>query len=194
MLFRSLWKKLKDGKTWKGEFINKAKDGHIFIENAIISPVHFDGKLVNYVAIKDDVTEIKKKDKEIQDKTQMLEQLNIEIRSILSDLMDSINYAKTIQKSVFPSKTEMKEILNNYFLLFRPRDIVGGDFFFVRQINNLKIIAIGDCTGHGVPGGFLTIMATSLLIEYTNQIDKLTTNEILKKCEQEPNYSFRMII
>lgn len=180
-VYDELWKKLKEGKTWKGEFINKAKDGHIFIENAIISPVHFDGKLVNYVAIKDDITEIKKKDKEIQDKSQMLEQLNAEIRNILNDLMDSINYAKTIQKSVFTSKIEMKEILNNYFLFFRPRDIVGGDFFFVRQINNLKIIAVGDCTGHGVPGGFLTIMATSLLIEYTNQIDKLTTSEILEK-------------
>lgn len=181
IVYDELWKKLNEGKTWKGEFINKAKDGHIFVENAMISPVYFDGKLVNYVAVKEDITELKRKDKEIQDKNQMLEQLNIEIRSILNDLMDSINYAKTIQKSVFPSKIEMKEILGNYFLLFKPRDIVGGDFFFVRQINNFKIIAIGDCTGHGVSGGFLTIMATSLLIEYTNQIDKLTTNQILEK-------------
>jgi PAS domain S-box-containing protein len=179
-LYTGLWSKILNGEVWQGEFVNKAKDGHVFIEKAIITPLFNEGVITNYITIKEDITELRKQEIEISEKNNKLEHLNTEVNSILKDLMSSLSYAKKIQKSVFPSTEELTNILHDYFLFYKPREIVGGDFYFVRQIDNMKIIAVGDCTGHGVPGCFLTILATSLLIEYTNKIDKLSPAEILE--------------
>lgn len=93
---------------------------------------------------------------------------------------DSINYAKNIQKAAFPTINEVKQVIPNNFILFKPKDIVSGDFYWASTLGNKKIIALADCTGHGVPGAFMTLISLSIL----NQIIAegiSSTKEILEQ-------------
>ncbi|WP_338764429.1 SpoIIE family protein phosphatase [Bernardetia sp. ABR2-2B] len=79
--------------------------------------------------------------------------------------MDSIKYALRIQEAMLPSSKELSQILGNenYMVFYSPKDIISGDFFWCKETNNKKIIVVGDCTGHGVPGAMLTMIGESLL-------------------------------
>lgn len=75
-------------------------------------------------------------------------------------IMSSIRYAQTIQRSFLPNPGNMKTFLPETFLIWMPRDIVGGDFIFTHKFENQAVIAVLDCTGHGVPGAFMTMVAS----------------------------------
>lgn len=76
-------------------------------------------------------------------------------------MTDSIQYAEIIQRSLLPDADEVKDILPNSFLIWEPRDIVSGDIFFTERVDDGIVIAVADCTGHGVPGAFLTMIVSS---------------------------------
>jgi serine phosphatase RsbU (regulator of sigma subunit) len=78
-------------------------------------------------------------------------------------LTDSINYAQRIQTAVLPNKEYMDAIMPEYFVLFKPRDIVSGDFYWVKEVQDHLVIVGADCTGHGVPGAFMSILGITLL-------------------------------
>jgi serine phosphatase RsbU (regulator of sigma subunit) len=88
-----------------------------------------------------------------------------QIENIYSEVTDSIYYAEKIQKAVMPSPEFMSNILNDYFILFRPKDIVSGDFYYVAKRNQYIVAAVADCTGHGVPGAFMSMLGVSFLNE-----------------------------
>ncbi len=94
-------------------------------------------------------------------------------------IIDSINYAKTIQSAMLPSEAEMKQLFEDSFIVYRPKDIVSGDFYWAIQRDNKKFIAVLDCTGHGVPGAFMSIIGYSLLNELINQQHLTDPAEIL---------------
>lgn len=96
-------------------------------------------------------------------------------------MTDSLDYAKRIQVSVLPSEEEMNRVLPDHFVLWRPKDRVGGDFYWMRQVNEGVLIAVGDCTGHGVPGALMSIMTISLLDQITEQGQGLDPAAILSK-------------
>jgi len=79
------------------------------------------------------------------------------------ELTDSIEYAKRIQTALLPEMNYINEILNDYFVLFKPRDIVSGDFYWVNAKKEKTIVVVADCTGHGVPGAFMSIMGITFL-------------------------------
>ncbi|TXK80040.1 SpoIIE family protein phosphatase [Paenibacillus sp. N3.4] len=89
-----------------------------------------------------------------------------ELATINSELLDSIGYAQRIQKSVMPDSEELAQLLPNHFVIWRPRDEVGGDFYWLKKAERGYFLAVGDCTGHGVPGAFMTM----LCISHLNQI------------------------
>ncbi|MBX7094859.1 MAG: SpoIIE family protein phosphatase [Flavobacteriales bacterium] len=78
-------------------------------------------------------------------------------------IIDSIVYAKRIQNYLFPKEKKLESILRDHFLFFRPKDIVSGDFYWVEQKDEWTWIAVADCTGHGVPGAFMSIIGNTLL-------------------------------
>jgi serine phosphatase RsbU (regulator of sigma subunit) len=80
------------------------------------------------------------------------------------DITASINYAKRIQTAVLPSQEKMK-ILGHHFVFFRPRDIVSGDFYWAEETENYILWAAADCTGHGVPGAFMSLLGSEMLKE-----------------------------
>lgn len=79
------------------------------------------------------------------------------------ELLDSMNYAKRIQSSILPQKSLMQKCFKDHFVLYEPKDIVSGDFYFVMAFNDLVFFAVADCTGHGVPGALLSLMGSNAL-------------------------------
>ncbi len=82
------------------------------------------------------------------------------------EITDSINYAQRIQQSILPSFNEINEAYKNVFIFFQPKDIVSGDFYWFKKINNNEfLLACADCTGHGVPGAFMSMICSEKLSE-----------------------------
>ncbi|NOZ46102.1 MAG: SpoIIE family protein phosphatase [Chlorobi bacterium] len=95
------------------------------------------------------------------------------------DIVESITYAKRIQKAVLPNDSLLDEIIPDRFIIFKPRDMVSGDFYWVKRIKNIKIIVAADCTGHGVPGAFMSMLGVSILNEIVSKSHVDTAGEIL---------------
>lgn len=98
------------------------------------------------------------------------------------EITDSIHYASRIQAAVLPPQEFINKILpHNYFILYKPRDIVSGDFFWISQKENKTVITVADCTGHGVPGAFMSMLGISFLNEIVNANNVLDANMILNE-------------
>ena len=80
-------------------------------------------------------------------------------------ITDSINYARRIQKAVLPSPAYVANILTDYFAIYRPKEVIGGDFYWVREYGGKKVLIVADCTGHGVPGALMSMLGVTLLNE-----------------------------
>ena len=85
-------------------------------------------------------------------------------------ITDSIQYAQRIQKAVLPPVEAFDKSFNDYFILYRPKDIVSGDFYWTTRKDNVLILAVADCTGHGVPGAFMSMLGVAFLNEIVNKI------------------------
>ena len=101
-------------------------------------------------------------------------------------ITDSINYAQRIQKAILPKTSvlfEKKQFsnLSDGFVIYKPKDIVSGDFYWIKQSDQQTIIALADCTGHGVPGAFMSMLGVSLLKEVVNRSESPTANKILEE-------------
>ena len=95
------------------------------------------------------------------------------------EIIDSINYAQTIQEALIPEEKEIKEHVKDAFVLFKPKDIVSGDFYWQSATKNYYFIAVADCTGHGVPGAFMSMMGISFLNEIINEKNIYDTDKVL---------------
>ncbi len=106
-----------------------------------------------------------------------IERLHYKLEKAYKDVTDSINYAMNIQNAVFPSKSLLAELFPESFILFQPRDCVSGDFYYFERDEKITYIIVADCTGHGVPGAFLSILGIeklkSLLITQTEPAEIL---------------------
>ncbi len=99
----------------------------------------------------------------------------------LTEILDSIRYAERIQRSMLPEPEIVKSLLPNSFFLWQPKDIVGGDAYYLEPLENGFFIALFDCTGHGVPGAMMTMMATVFLRRIIVDYNRCRPAEILKQ-------------
>jgi len=99
-------------------------------------------------------------------------------------ITDSINYAKRIQSAILPVDEQLCEILNDFFIFFRPKDIVSGDFYWARQVGEKIIIIAADCTGHGVPGAFMSLFGVAFLNEIIGKENITVPAEILDRLRE----------
>jgi ligand-binding sensor domain-containing protein/serine phosphatase RsbU (regulator of sigma subunit) len=116
---------------------------------------------------------------EIQEQKSEIERSRDEIAKYAKDITDSIKYAKRIQKAIFPAWQEVRDTLPESMVFFRSKDLVSGDFYFAERIGSKRIFAAVDCTGHGVPGGFMSIVANNLLQQAIKQVGLTKPSEIL---------------
>lgn len=116
--------------------------------------------------------EIELQNEELEHQRDKIFEQNEEIKS-------SITYASRIQNALMPPMETIQSIFDDIFILFLPRDIVSGDFYWITQFGNRKICAAADCTGHGVPGGFMSMLGMGLLNQIISRNEKITASELL---------------
>ncbi|MBI3501988.1 MAG: SpoIIE family protein phosphatase [Bacteroidetes bacterium] len=107
------------------------------------------------------------------------------------DITDSINYAKRIQEAILPAKEIKYRIFPDAFVLFQPKDVVSGDFYWFTEKNGKRIIAAVDCTGHGVPGAFMSMIGNAFLNEIVNQRGITQPSEILSELRHNIIHSLK---
>lgn len=121
--------------------------------------------------------EVVRQKEEIQDKNQELEIL-------YKQVTDSIHYAKRIQEAILPPQELFDQLLPNSFVLYKPKDIVSGDFYWLDKKGDNVYCAAVDCTGHGVPGAFMSIVGSNLLKDAVNNTDYFAPSEIMDKLNE----------
>jgi len=102
-----------------------------------------------------------------------------EIAAQKEEITSSIEYASRIQHAMLPDESMLRDTFSDYFILFRPRDIVSGDFYWIAREGGRVFFTAADCTGHGVPGAFMSMMGISLLNEIINTDTTLSASEVL---------------
>ena len=125
--------------------------------------------------------EIQDKNDHITIQNETLTEQRDEIQLQKQAIVDSINYASRIQKAVLPPENGLNSIFSDSFIYFMPRDIVSGDFFWYHKTHDRFILVAADCTGHGVPAGFMSMLGVSLLNQIIGQDPDLHADEILNQ-------------
>ena len=113
-----------------------------------------------------------------------LNQQTEEISRQRKELTESIKYASYIQSALLQDKSYIQTIFPDHFILFKPKDIVSGDFYWVSRKRSELIVAVADCTGHGVPGAFMSILGISFLKEIINKGCYQNTGSILNQLRE----------
>ncbi|MBN2518965.1 MAG: PAS domain S-box protein [Bacteroidales bacterium] len=141
------------------ETINKSGN-NLWIQTTLTPVLNEKNDITGLVAIDTNITAIKNVEEKLRQKNK--------------DITDSISYAKKIQEAILPHINKINTKFKDLFILLKPKSIVSGDFFWYSEINNNPIIAAADCTGHGIPGAFMSIIGNSLLnkIVSDNKIDE----------------------
>ncbi|MCI5054471.1 MAG: SpoIIE family protein phosphatase [Flavobacteriales bacterium] len=122
--------------------------------------------------------QVEKRTEELRKEKETVEKQNKNIR-------ESISYAKRIQEAILPPKDIIKKSLEEYFLYYKPKDIVSGDFYWVHEVENKVLFAAVDCTGHGVPGAFMSIIGHNLLEKVVNESSDISPSHILDLLSRE---------
>ncbi|MBC7861733.1 MAG: SpoIIE family protein phosphatase [Bacteroidia bacterium] len=127
----------------------------------------------------------------IHKEKERINELKLEIEQKHKEIIDSVNYAKRIQEAILPDKDLIFSHLPHSFILFKPRDIVSGDFYWFSHKNGISIIAAVDCTGHGVPGAFMSMIGNTLLNEIVNEKGHTDPGQILFYLNEEVNFALK---
>ncbi|MBQ5512113.1 MAG: SpoIIE family protein phosphatase, partial [Bacteroidales bacterium] len=129
---------------------------------------------------------------EIRKQSQLILEKNEEITAKNKEITDSIRYAQRIQTAMLPMEERIKAAIPDHFILFRPKDIVSGDYYWYAETEQSVIITAADCTGHGVPGAFMSMIGSQILTEIVadgiTSPEKILTNQnrrIRKALKQE---------
>jgi len=156
----------------------------IWIQATLTPILDQEGNITKIIGVDSNITKIKEAELEILDKNEELEQQKEKIEFQNQQIHSSINYAQTIQASILPYKTEMDKHFDS-FVVFLPKDVVSGDFYWFTHIpdDNKTFVAAVDCTGHGVPGAFMSMISSRLLNEIVNEKKIYDPKEILSRMD-----------
>jgi len=122
---------------------------------------------------------------QIEEQHDAIKLQNEKIRAFNTSMTDSITYARRIQRAVFPPEQRLHRFFSESFVLNRPKDIVSGDFFWLARKNGKLVVTVSDCTGHGVPGAFMSMLGITLLNDLVNNRDILEADTLLNMLKNE---------
>jgi serine phosphatase RsbU (regulator of sigma subunit)/tetratricopeptide (TPR) repeat protein len=127
---------------------------------------------------------VKERTSEVVKQKEVIEEKN-------KHITDSIKYAKRIQEAIIPGEDMVKAMLKNSFVLYKPKDIVSGDFYWIERKGNKILFAVVDCTGHGVPGAFMSIIGFNGLNQIVNELNHVRPAEILTRLNKSITHTLR---
>lgn len=107
------------------------------------------------------------------------------------EILSSITYAKRLQEAIIPTDTVFKSLFPDSFIVYKPRDIVAGDFYWIHETEQHAFIVLGDCTGHGVPGAIVSVVCAKALDLAVKELHLIETNEIFDKVREEVCQQFQ---
>lgn len=134
--------------------------------------------------------ELNTTNEELNTTLEFINEQKMKIEEAHKNIKASINYASRIQNAILPDLQIFEKLTTNYFILFKPRDIVSGDFYWAKQIGDYFIYVTADCTGHGIPGAFVSMLGISLLNEILNK-QVIQAEEILNILRREMKNSLK---
>ncbi|MFY7787457.1 MAG: SpoIIE family protein phosphatase, partial [Thermoflexibacteraceae bacterium] len=117
-------------------------------------------------------------EKKVEERTKELQIKNQNIQS-------SINYAKRIQQALLPTKEQITAVFPQNFVFYQPKDIVSGDFYWIYAVNQHRVVAVIDCTGHGVPGAFMTLITHAILSNIVVEKEIISPDKVLQVLHKE---------
>lgn len=185
--WREMWKTIGTGQVWRNEVCNKAKDGSLYwVDTAIVPVLDDKNKPYQYLSIRFEVTERKKAE-------QLVGKQNRKLAERQAKITSSITYARRIQNAFLGQAKSITQNFQDAFILFEPKDIVSGDFYWYEEIedpffsDNIcpKLIIAADCTGHGVPGAFMTALGNAFLEEIVVARKIYNPGKILQELDQK---------
>jgi serine phosphatase RsbU (regulator of sigma subunit) len=117
----------------------------------------------------------------------IVEERTLQLKKQNNDIISSINYAKNIQEALLPDKKQFEICFPESFIYFKPKSIVSGDFYWFKQFEdkNISVIAVADCTGHGVPGAMMSMLGIAFLNEIVVRESVKTAHEILTELRSQ---------
>lgn len=156
------------------------------LQSEIVKCINKQGKLIHTVSSIEviEINEEKYLISSFLDITRIIDQQKI-IERQHHEIIDSINYARLIQNSIFPSPEQIEEILPESFVLAKPKNIVSGDFYWIKKLENKVFVSACDCTGHGVPGALISIIGFKLLSKFINEYGFSNPAKILNQLNKE---------
>jgi len=179
-IFKELWETLNSNQTWVGEVKNLRKDGTYYWVHTIISPKCVKSNVnCGYTAIRYDITNKKEVEDltanleiKIKQRTSDLEDAKKEVEIVHKQTRDSIKYASLIQGALIPLQGVMTPYFKDHFVTWIPKDTVGGDIWLFNELRHKDecLLYFIDCTGHGVPGAFVTMIVKAVEREVTAMI------------------------
>jgi serine phosphatase RsbU (regulator of sigma subunit) len=129
--------------------------------------------------------ELHQTQEEIMAQRDAIEVKNQELATQNEQIQNSIRAAKAIQKAIVPHQQKRDDLLKDYFVIYRPRDVVSGDIYWLHKIEDSVFMAVIDCTGHGVPGAFMTMITHNLLDKIVRVWDIHSPSEVLNRLHEE---------
>ncbi|MEM6299513.1 MAG: SpoIIE family protein phosphatase [Bacteroidota bacterium] len=178
--------------SYRGE--NKAK-----VQSALYTPLRLQNNVIGVLTVQSF-----KKNAYSERQLRTLEALgtyvsvaleNSKVYQLIKDsntrLTDSLRYALTIQQAILPTEVRLAKAFEEFLLIYRPKDIVSGDFYWFETVGSKSFFAVVDCTGHGVPGAFMSLIGYTLLNEIVNLEGIHEPHEILERLDEEVRQALR---
>lgn len=120
----------------------------------------------------------------VRKKNLLIEQQKHELQEKNTEIMDSLSYAKRIQGAILPHPEFIEKNVPDNFVLYKPKDVVSGDFYWMQQVNDLVLFGAADCTGHGVPGALVSVVCHNALNRSVREYKLTEPGEVLTKCRE----------
>jgi serine phosphatase RsbU (regulator of sigma subunit) len=144
--------------------------------------------LLVYVAVRLGQRRLKRKNEHLEamvlERTEEIRKQNIKLAAQKKEITDSITYAERIQRAILPRTDRIASQVEGYFILFKPKSIVSGDFYWLAESGDKIVVTAVDCTGHGVPGAFMSMLGVSFLNKIILENNTLQADEILNRLRE----------
>lgn len=134
--------------------------------------------------VRDQREDLEQQRDEIEQQTENLQRIYAELSEKNKSITDDIRYARKIHSALFRSWRKLPDIFPSHFVFFRPKEIIGGDFYWATQVGDQRLFCAADCTGHGVPGALMSIIGQNLLNRAVHELGLLQPHEILNSLQE----------
>gem|GEM_PF-4992640 len=178
---RKTWKKcIEEKKSVSYQALATNSKGRTFWTQCTLTPIiDADGNVVKVIGIDTDISKIKNAEEKIKQQSEELSKSFDELQKKNMLISQSIEYAEKIQKAILHNEEQLKEIYPESFVMLMPKDVVSGDFCWFYKQGRISVVVAADCTGHGVPGAFMSLIGSSILNEIVKEKGELDPAKIL---------------